>query len=251
MFSIIGPKWKIDSVTSIIFDKDGTILDSHLYWGEIVKRRANAIINFYGIDSSNFNEVCKFMGYSVDKHKLIPEGPIALVSREEVINVVIEKLKQLSVKAKRENLEEMFTEVSKDFEPMASYYLRILDGVEKLISDAKNKGIKLALITSDSLAVTEKTLNDIKIRHFFDVIFGRESFKENKITGYAARKALEIMNVRAEHSIAIGDSFLDAQMAKNAGLKSAVMVSSGQILKKDLYRYSSFVVESLSELLVN
>ena len=34
----------IKNIDTVLFDKDGTIIDSNIYWGEIIKRRSKKII---------------------------------------------------------------------------------------------------------------------------------------------------------------------------------------------------------------
>ena len=41
----------IKNISTIIFDKDGTLTDSHIYWAEIIYLRSNAIIDEFNLNS--------------------------------------------------------------------------------------------------------------------------------------------------------------------------------------------------------
>ena len=49
MIKLLGPKFQFNDVELILFDKDGTLTDSHSFWLEIINRRAAKICNYFGI----------------------------------------------------------------------------------------------------------------------------------------------------------------------------------------------------------
>ena len=84
MIDIVGKDFCIPKIDTVLFDKDGTLMDSNVYWGEIIKRRAKKIIDTYEVSLSE-KELCLKMGYDTKEEKLLEEGPIAIVSRNRVI----------------------------------------------------------------------------------------------------------------------------------------------------------------------
>ncbi|OFW35607.1 MAG: hypothetical protein A2074_04075 [Candidatus Aquicultor primus] len=245
---LYGPGWELSEISGLIFDKDGTIIDSHLYWGEIVRRRATAVIKHYGLSSANFDEICGFMGYSTELRRLKPAGPVALVARPEVIHSLAMGLTALSVKPETEELETLFGEVMTGFNKDILQYVKLLPGAEKFIARASEAGLKLSLVTSDSAVSAEKILAHTGLKQYFGPVIGRESVSADKKTGLPALAALSGMAVSPERTAAIGDAPVDAEMALRAGLKAAVMVASGQVLKSDLAELSRYVADSFAEL---
>ena len=53
---------EITGIKGIIFDKDGTLTNSNIFWAEIIKRRSLEIINFTKLDITHFSYLCKIMG---------------------------------------------------------------------------------------------------------------------------------------------------------------------------------------------
>ena len=49
----------LSGIEGVIFDKDGTLTDSHIYWSEIIRRRANKICQFCDLryDLYNFLDI--------------------------------------------------------------------------------------------------------------------------------------------------------------------------------------------------
>lgn len=248
MATLNGPKWRIEGVSALIFDKDGTLIDSHLYWGEIVARRAAAVCGRYGLAPARQDEICASMGFDVASKRLRPEGPVALVSRGEVIKAVISQLRAIGVPAVPAELEEVFGKVAADFNPELMRYISLLPGAEVLVRRAWEAGVKLALVTSDSAVSTERILDHTGLRGCFECVVGRETLAGDKSSGLPARKALQDMGVAGGEVVAVGDAPVDAEMAAKAGLRAAVLVASGQVPASVLTSCSPYVTGTLEDI---
>lgn len=246
MASLEGAGWKMPGIAGLILDKDGTLIDSHLYWGEIVQRRARAVSGAYGIDPSAHKEICAFMGYDTDARRLLPGGPVALVSRREVIGALLGGLRGMGKTPSGEELEKIFTKAMEGFNKDLTSYILVLPGAEDLLRSAKAAGLRLALVTSDSAVSARGILRHTGLDKYFDSVVGRETTVEDKCTGVPALKALNDIGLTGEAVVAIGDSPVDAEMSAKAGLKAAVLVASGQLPIVRLKKHSKYVSESLT-----
>lgn len=246
-----GNGWKIQGISGLILDKDGTLIDSHLYWGEIVQRRAKAVSEVYGIPSSAHGAICAFMGYDTRTKRLLPDGPVALVSRPEVIKALLDGLRSLGKTPSEEDLGNVFNRVMYDFNKNFMSYILVLPGAEDLLRGAKAAGLRLALVTSDSTVSADRILCHTGLDKYFDSIIGRETTAEDKSTGVPALKALRDIGLNGDAVVAIGDSPADAEMSAKAGLNAAVLVASGQLPIEKLKRYSKYVSESLTGIKVH
>ena len=52
MINLKSKNFNLKNLELIIFDKDGTITDSHFFWIEIIKRRAKRICLEYNLDEN-------------------------------------------------------------------------------------------------------------------------------------------------------------------------------------------------------
>lgn len=247
MINLKSKDWKISNVETILFDKDGTFINSHIYWGEIIRRRVKAVMSFYKISNDFFNELCLSLGLDCKAARLIPEGPIALLAREAVINSLIRKLNSLNIDAKSEEIEQIFKDVHKDFLPDIYEYIELIDEAKNLFERLKQAGIKLAVVTSDTRANTEAILEYLNLTQYFDLVIGKDDCTKAKKTGEPALLALNKLNALAERTISVGDASMDYEMAKNAKLLGSILVSTGQTPLNELQTYTNTVVDSLKE----
>jgi len=250
MISLFSPHWRIDRIETILFDKDGTLIDSHIYWGRIIERRSRALIEMFGLKDEMYPLLCAEMGFSLEKKALLPEGPIALVSREKVIDILVEFLKQEGIPADFSRIDKLFIQVHSDFLKEINSYIRILPGVEDFLREIKSKRVKLAVVTTDSINNTREIMRFLGIDKYFDLLLGKEATLLPKISGKPALIALEQLKADADTAIAIGDTSMDITMAKQARLKAAVAVSLGQVSFEELNRETEYVVSGYNELKV-
>ncbi|MEI6564640.1 MAG: HAD family hydrolase [bacterium] len=250
MFSIAGSGWIIPNLESVIFDKDGTIVDVHLYWGEIIRRRSLAAIAHYRLPPDSFPRLCGSMGLSLADNRLLPQGPVGLTSRDEVIQALCHCLDGLGVVNSGEAVGDLFTQVHEAFLPDIDRYLQLIPGVFECISAMRQAGAKLAVVTSDTAVNTCETLKKLGLSSCFDVIMGRDMTPEPKISGVPARKALKMMGQSAERTVCLGDAPMDFLMAEKSGCRAGIGVATGQTPIAELSRHTAYTVLSMQDLIV-
>lgn len=250
MVEISSGKWKINKINAVLFDKDGTFIDSHHYWGAIIVARSLAIRDMFGLDDNSLEGLEHSMGFCRRTSRLLPTGPIALVSREEVINHVMRHLARQNVKAVFEDVARLFSEVHKKMLGRIDESVRLLQGARPLFDALQKKGIPMAVVTTDSVDNTQAILANLKLDAYFSAVVGKESSKKSKETGEPALVALRELRVAATEAICIGDAPMDIWMAQNSGCRGCIGVATGQISPNELLKHTPYVVSSLSELSV-
>ena len=114
--------------------------------------------------------------------------------------------------------------------------------------ELRENGIKVGIVTSDSVQSTILTIKNFGWENLFDVVIGRESTKETKESGIPTKLALEKLNSRPENTVMIGDAPMDYISAKNAGVNRTILVATGQLTCDELSQTSEYVLKSLGEL---
>lgn len=248
MISLKTRNWEIKNIDTVLFDKDGTFIDLHYFWGKMTELRVKEIRKKYNLKNEYFKPLALCLGYDIEKGKMLSDGITALYSRSKIIEIFQSDLKNFSVNISKTELENIFDDVSLEFYKNMQEYTKPINDAITFIKLLKNKGVKLGIVTSDSVQSTLLTLKHFNWEHLFDVTIGRESSSETKESGVPTKKALADSGSNAKNAIMIGDAPMDYISAKNAGIDYTILVSTGQLTTDELKKTSDFVVNSLAEI---
>lgn len=248
MSVIYNTSWEIKNVKCIIFDKDGTLLDGNLFWGKIIMLRAIRIIQNFTLKESLLNELCLSMGFSIESGKLLPDGPVGIAPREEVIEAVVKYLNSININTSFSEIGSIFNEIHSQLTSENKSYVKILPGVKILLNSLKLHGIKISIVTSDTELNTQIFLKENEISSYVDLIIGRETTTEHKNTGIPAKIAIDKLGVKSENIVCIGDAPMDLIMAANSNCLASIGVLTGQTSELDLKSYTKYVIKNLEEL---
>lgn len=248
MITLKTLNWEINNIDTVIFDKDGTFIDLHYFWGKMTELRVKEIIKRYNLENDLFQKLTLKLGYDINTGKMLSDGITALYSRQIIINLFCKDLNDLNIKITENELEKIFDEVNEIFYKEMQKYTKPIDSAIDFIKKLKQKGLKLGVVTSDSKESTLLTLKHFNWENLFDSVIGRESTKETKESGVPVKLALEEMKANPKNTIMIGDAPMDYIAANNANVEKTILVATGQITKQDLEKTSKFVVNSLDEI---
>ena len=184
-------------IKGIIFDLDGTLLDTVAD----INRELNKALNKFDYDSIDHEETRKFLG----------NGSRTLVK---------EALKQtVDTKTLDEVSSYYITNYSK---PEANILTRPYEGIIDMLNKLQQIGIKTA-ITSNKMDVAVKELNVKVFNGLFDIALGESEKTPLKPDPTMLYQALELMGLRKEEVLFIGDTEVDLQAATNANLDSVAV----------------------------
>lgn len=114
----------------------------------------------------------------------------------------------------------------------------LYDGMEETLTKLKNDGYLLAIATQKHDMYTRDMLKAHELEKFFDVVcatdIGTDMYKSNLL-----RKACEQLNVSPADSIYLGDNFIDANGAAEAGMDfAAILYGWGFRSKQEAEQYN-------------
>ena len=247
MISLFTNSWKLNNIEAILFDKDGTLQNDHIYWGKLAENRIKEIIKHFNLDENFFEELCIKIGYNPNDMKLIKNGPVGTLSRTEVVEFMVRELQNYNVKTDFDEISQIFDKVNKIFLSDITPYVFFLPGAKNFLDEIKKKNIKMGLVTSDSTVNAHKILEILQIDNYFDCVIGKDSCDEDKKTGKPAVIAMQKLNSNPSNTIAIGDAPMDYSMAEKAGLKGCILVATGQVDIANLEVLSKYCAQNLDE----
>ncbi len=246
MISLKTKNWELENIETVLFDKDGTFIDLHYFWGKMTEMRASEIIEYYKIKTEHFSNICRYLGYNTKTKKMLKNGITALYSRPQIIKLLnITLNSKLNINSTEQELEKIFDKVSLDFYKNIREYTKPINDAISFIEKLHSKNIKLGIVTSDSIKSTQITLRQFNWEHLFDVVIGRESSPEPKESGCPTKLALNKLNANPNTTIMIGDAPMDCISANNSNLKATILVSTGQIDENCLKKHSKYTINNL------
>lgn len=205
-------------IKAILFDLDGTIIDTN----ELIITSFDYILNNY-------------LGLNIGKDEIIESFGIPL---KDVMNHYA-----------KERADELVDEYIKYSLHSHDKYIKSYDHVEDGLIKLRNKGLKLAIVTSKRRGTALKGLNCFDLEKYFDVIITPEDSKRHKPDGEPVIKACEALEVKPEETIMVGDSHNDILCGKNAGAKTCLVNYTALDVKKIKAYNPDFTIDKIEELL--
>lgn len=176
--------------STVIFDLDGTLLDTL----EDLTDSVNYALSNMGYPVRSIDEIRTFVGNGIQKlmERAVPQGTLS-----SDIERALEYFKEYYAKHNQDKTK--------------SY-----DGVIELMARLKSKGIKMAIVSnkihSGVIALRDEFFKDV------DVAIGDMPELKRKPAPDSCFLALERLGSTVEESVYVGDSDVDLDTARNAGL---------------------------------
>ncbi len=180
-----------ENVNTVIFDMDGTVLDTL----EDLTVSVNYVLSKFNMPEHSEEEYRKFFGNGI-KYALKCAVP------EETPEEVIEEMLPIF----REHYNEHCLDRTKPY-----------DGIIELMSMLKANGYKMAIV-SNKIDSAVKELNDRFFSEYVDVAIGEKPGIKRKPAPDTVLAALDELGSKKEAAVYIGDSEVDLQTALNSEL---------------------------------
>lgn len=201
----MGLKELVDNSKAIIFDLDGTLIDSMNVWSDIDKE-------FFKMHDLPFEE---------DYQKEIGH----------------KGLKEIAAYTKsRYNLKESEDEIVSIWLDMAkeayAYKIPLKEGVKSFLDYLQLKNIKMGIATSNSLELTELVLNHHDIYKYFSKVVTVNELKTNKGSPDIYLHISDSFGFAPSECIVFEDLLAGVRTAKNAGYKVVAVKEKASLDKE-------------------
>ena len=190
------------NIKFVIFDLDGTLIDSRL---DLV-HSVNAALRHIGRPELPDDVIASYVG----------DGAPVLIQRalggEAVDAALVQKGLQFFLSYYREH--------KLDHTTVYAGVKEALGAVQQNSSHASPNGSprRMAVLTNKPVIPSRAIVEALGLAPFFTQIYGGNSFATKKPDPEGARKLLEEARVRPEETAIVGDSHVDIETGRNAGL---------------------------------
>ena len=183
------------SVRALIFDLDGTLIDSK----RDLIRSVNAMLHQMGREQIHEDTISGYIGH----------GAPRLVSQALGIN---------ATEAERERALKFFLVYYEDhkMDSTCAY-----PGVPEVLQQLA--AFPMAILTNKPVRISVRILETLGLAKYFSAVYGGNSFETKKPDPFGAQTILREFGAAPLEAILIGDSEVDVQTARNAGTLAAAV----------------------------
>lgn len=208
----------MDKITTLLFDFDGTLLDTN----ELIIQTFQTVLNAHYPGRYEREDILPFLGPTL---------------KETFDSIDPEKSEQLIAEYRTWNLA--------NHDAFASEF----DGVSETLRQLKNAGFKMAIVSTKRNNMVMKGLQLIEAENLFDTIIGLDDVQHAKPHPEPLLLAMERLNSTPEETMMIGDNVHDILGGKNAGVRTAGVAWSAKGEKFIREQEPDFVLQHISDLL--
>lgn len=185
------------AIELVIFDLDGTLIDSRL---DLV-HSVNAALRHIGRPELPEHVIASYVG----------DGAPVLIQRalggEQVDEAIV-----------RKGLEFFLSYYKEHKLDHTTVYQGIVEALASIQASSNGVPRKLAVLTNKPVHASRAIVQALGLAPFFEQVYGGNSFAKKKPDPEGARRLLAETGVAAERSVIIGDSHTDIETGRNAGL---------------------------------
>jgi phosphoglycolate phosphatase len=182
-------------IKALVFDLDGTLIDSK----QDLVLSVNTTLRAIGREELPTELVASYVG----------SGAPVLISRA------------LGVPADPELLQRALKFFLDYYEEHKLDYTREYPGVRETLQELN--GTPMAVLTNKPVDISVRILEGLGLAQFFKAIYGGNSFATKKPDALGANTVLGDLKVKGSEAAMVGDSEVDVQTARNAGMFSAIV----------------------------
>ena len=186
----------------IIFDMDGTIIDSI----PALAKSVNFALNELNLPTYPQRVIANWVGNGAEV--LIKRGLSGSKEYKEPNVELFERAKELMLTFYKEHLTDG---------------CNLYEGVEDTLKYLQNKGYKLAIATNKPHDFVDIMLKDFNIAHYFDLAYGAGIVENKKPHPDLLLRVCKDMNIEANQTVMIGDSASDIKSAKEANIDTIAL----------------------------
>ena len=187
-FSVIQ---EIDDIQTVLFDLDGTLVDTECLHAEAL---------FYTLQ------------------EIIPDNIFTISQLEQ-------EFQGMSDSDVFQHLDQQAISLDQFLDMKNNFFIKIITSkkdiicsqMKSLLNEIKENGLKLGLVTASERKITVALLTQVKIIDIFDIIICRDDLEKSKPDPLPYLKAISQLNTKAENTIIFEDSVTGLAAAEASG----------------------------------
>ena len=227
---------------AIIFDKDGTLIDFDFMWGTWTLQLAQRLRTVTGLDTRA--ALCSSYGYDMDRRKILPDGKLTCTPMWRLREMIFELAQSFGLS----EAQSRFAVEQAWFVPDPVTLAKPFTDIHKLFHNIQQRGIKVAIATTDDRGPTEAMLHAFGVADLVDTMVCADDGIKAKPAPDMVRTICSRLAIAPQKVVVIGDTVADLQMARSAGVGYAIGVLSGVGLLQHLTPLADILLDTVDTL---
>jgi phosphoglycolate phosphatase len=186
---------KLLSVRALIFDLDGTLIDSKM---DLI-HSVNAMLGEMKRPQLAADTISGYIGHGAPQ---LVSRALGGAATQEELNGALQFFLHYYEEHKMDNT--------------CAY-----PGVDETLAQLSR--VPMAVLTNKPARISVRILNSLGLAKYFRAIYGGNSFESKKPDPFGANKILQEFGIAAREALLVGDSEVDVQTARNAGMQAAAV----------------------------
>lgn len=233
----------------IIFDKDGTLLDSFVIWPRLIRRRVEYLVRYFTLRQEVKELIMRAMGLGED-NTVVRRSPIVVGTRYQTAAAVATVLFLYEGIPWDEGLQKTLAAfASCDEQGGLDWQAVLIPGVEEAVRRLHRAGFRLAVATNDDRKRTEALMDLCGLKPYVSAYACQDEVGNSKPDPEMIYLAARRMGLSPSECAMVGDSLLDMEMGKRAGVKVTVGVTSGACSASELEGLADVILPGVAAML--
>lgn len=236
----------------VIFDKDGTLIDSLKIWPELIQLRVRILQRKLGFGPEVVALTQRVMGLQSDG-MINRKSVIVIGSREQTasaVSAVLSLEQDLAWDKALETTLAAFAEA--DVELGLATQAVLVPGAKEVLRELSDAGIKIGIATNDSKQRTLALLEAAGLSPWISAYACRDEVQAGKPAPDLLELACERLELGPQECFLVGDSVMDMHLAERAGgVKWKVGVLTGASRAQDFRGHADVVLASVREMQIH
>lgn len=225
------------SISGILFDKDGTLLDYAKSWLPV--NRAVGLLAAHG-DQAFANQLLRVCGMDPDTGVVTPDSLLAAGTASEIARGMVEHGAKFDHESLTIELDRLFAEGADQTVPVTD--------LKAYFQHLKDKGFKLGIASSDNEKSIRSTVERFGFLHLVDFIAGYDSGHGSKPSPGMIYGFCDAVGLTPDQVAMVGDNNHDMHMGRNAVAGLTVGVLTGTGSKESLAEAADHVLDDITQL---
>ncbi len=226
------------AIKAVLFDKDGTLIDSNGTWVPFYK---SILTTERGLAPDAVEAKMVAAGFDPISQTFIAGSTLAGGTTRQLVEMWWDH-------ETPENHALLTKRFNNDFAPLALQHMKPLMRLAPVFDELVAMGLKLGVATNDGENSAIGHMQALKVAHYFAAIIGADSVDVPKPSGQMVKLFADTTGISPRDIAMVGDNTHDLEEARNGGAGLAIGVLTGNGERHNLDAHADYVVESVADL---